>query len=87
MQAYPTLQRPRVNNGTDAVSLLHNLKCAVNLTKVFAVCDKLINLESSRQVVADKPGQLCASLDATESATLPDTTSDKLECWQEKISG
>lgn len=77
---YILLQGPRINNGSDAVSLLHCLKRTVNLSKSFAVCDELIDLESSTHVVADKSRQLCAALDAAKSAALPDTASDKLEC-------
>lgn len=80
------LQGPRINNGSDAVSLLHRLKSTVNLSKSLAVCDELINLESSRHVVADKSRQLRAALDAAKSAALPDTTSDKLECCKRNSS-
>lgn len=73
------LQGPRIDNGSDAISLLHCFKRTVNLSKGFTVCDKLVNLESSTHVVADKSRQLRAALDATESAALPDTASDQLE--------
>lgn len=76
------LQLPHVDDGADAISLLHRLECVVNLAKSLAVRDELVNLESPVLVVADKAGQLRASLDAAKGAALPDTTGDKLERYR-----
>jgi hypothetical protein len=45
------------------------------------VGDELVNLEVAIHVVGDKAGKLSAALDTAESATLPDTAGDELECY------
>lgn len=71
-----------VNDGTDAVSLLHRLEGVVDLTKHLAVSDELVDLERAVLVVGDEAVHLRATLDTTESASPPHTTSDKLECCE-----
>lgn len=43
--------------------------------------DELVDLEVALHVVGDKTGKLGAALDTAESATLPDTAGDELECY------
>lgn len=43
--------------------------------------DELINLELTLHVVVDQVRELGAALDTTESASLPHTTGNELECW------
>lgn len=70
-----------IDNSTDAVTLLHCLKGAVDLAKVVAVCDELINLEVALLVIGDEVVQLRAALDTTESTSSPHSASNKLECY------
>lgn len=71
--------RPHVNDAADAVTSLHLLEGGVDVGKGLAVGDELVDLEFTVQVVLDKARQLGAALDASEGASLPHTTGDKLE--------
>lgn len=42
--------------------------------------DELIDLEVAGLVICDETGKLSSALDATESAALPHTTGNELEC-------
>lgn len=76
-----------VDHGSDAVALLHGLKGVVHLAQSLPVGDELINLEVALDVVLHETGQLRATLDTAERATLPDTTGDELErCFWNVVS-
>ena len=68
-----------VDDAADAVTCLHVPKGGVDLVERLSVGDELINLQLAGHVVVDEVGELRTALDTTESASLPDTTSDKLE--------
>lgn len=70
----------QVDDATNTITLLHLLESGVDTIQRLAVSDELVHLELAVEVVVDQTGQLCATLDATESTSLPDTTGDKLEC-------
>ena len=46
--------------------------------------DELIDLQFAVEVVVNQTGKLSATLDTTESTSLPDTTGDQLECYREE---
>lgn len=73
------LQLAHVDNGTNAVASLHDLKGRVDLAQRLAVRDELVDLEAALEVVADEAGQLGAALDATKRAALPHTARHQLE--------
>lgn len=68
-----------VDDTANAVTSLHVTKGLVDLVEWLAVSDELVDLEATLQVVGYETGQLAATLDTAESASLPYTTSDKLE--------
>lgn len=63
------------NNGTNAVTLLHNVKGLIDLGKGLAVGDELVDLELAREVIIYQTGQLGPALYAAEGTSPPDTTS------------
>jgi len=65
----------------NAVTGLHVRKRLVDLVQRLPVCDELVDLEATLEVVINKTGKLSTSLDTTESTTLPATSGDELECW------
>jgi len=69
-----------VDDTTDAVTGLHVGESLVDLRQRLTVSDELVDLELAVHVVVNKVGQLSAALDTSESATLPDTASNELEC-------
>lgn len=81
-----TLDLVHVDDATNAVTSLHIGECFVDLVERLPVSDELINLELAGHVIVDKVGQLTAALDATKGATLPYTTSDKLECCDHMLA-
>jgi hypothetical protein len=77
------LKLAHVNDATNAVTRVHIVEGLVDSAKRLAVSDELIDLQLAGHVIINEVGKLGAALDATESAALPHTTSDKLECWKE----
>ena len=69
-----------VDDATNTVTLLHLIESSVDTVQRLAVSDEFVHLELAVEVVVDQTGQLCATLDATEGTSLPDTAGDKLEC-------
>jgi hypothetical protein len=69
-----------VDDATDTVTLLHLIEGGVDTVQRLAVSDELVHLELAVEVVVDETRQLCATLDTTKGTSLPDTTSDELEC-------
>lgn len=70
-----------VDDATDTVTLLHLIEGGVDAVQRLAVSDELVHLELAVEVVVDETRKLCATLDTTEGTSLPDTTSDELECY------
>ena len=64
---------PHVHNASDTVAGVHVMEGIVDLVQRLTVGDELVNLELSIQIVLDESGQLGATLDASESATTPDS--------------
>jgi len=56
----------------------------VDAAERLAVSDELVDLQLALHVVVDEIGQLGAALDAAESAALPHTAGDQLECCKER---
>lgn len=73
-----------VNDTADAVAGLHRLESGVDLVQVLAVSNELVDLESALEVVGNQAGKLGSALNTTESATLPYTTGDELECYRKR---
>lgn len=63
----------------DAVTGVHVCECLVDLVEWLSVSDELVDLESALEVVVDKTGELRATLNTAESATLPASAGDELE--------
>lgn len=59
---------------------MHIVEGLVDTAELLSVCDEFVDLELAGHVVVDQATHLAASLDTTEGASLPDTTSDELEC-------
>lgn len=76
---YIFLLLPHVNDATDAVACFHVTESLVDLGKRLAVSDELVHLQRLVHVVLHQIIHLAATLDTTESATLPHAASDKLE--------
>jgi hypothetical protein len=76
-----------VDNATDAVALLHGVESLVDILQRLAVGNELVDLELAGLVIGYEVWELRAALDATESATLPDTTGDELECCDKLAVG
>ena len=74
------LQLAHVHHRTDAVPGLHRLESIVHLPEGLAVGDEFVDLEGTLLVVGHEVAHLGAALDATESAALPHTAGDELEC-------
>jgi hypothetical protein len=70
-----------VDDASNAVASLHVSKGLVDLVQRLTVSDELVNLERTAHVVVNEARKLGTTLDSTEGATLPDTTSDKLESY------
>lgn len=68
-----------VDDAADAVTSLHVSEGGVDLVERLSVGDEFIDLQLAGHVVVNEVGKLGAALDTTESASLPDTTSNKLE--------
>lgn len=64
---------------TNAVTSPHVAKGLVDLVEGLSVSDEFVDLELARHVVVDELGELSATLDTTECASLPYTASDELE--------
>ena len=69
-----------VDNAANAVARVHVVEGLVDAAEGLAVGDELVDLQLAGHVVVDKVGKLGAALDTTESAALPDTASNELEC-------
>jgi hypothetical protein len=74
------LKLAHVNNAADAVARVHVVESLVDAGERLAVGDELVDLQLAGHVVVDKIGELRAALDAAESAALPYTAGDELEC-------
>lgn len=74
------LKLAHVNDAADALARVHVVEGLVDAAERLAVGNELIDLELAGHVVVDKVGKLGAALDTTESAALPDTASNELEC-------
>ena len=59
---------------------MHIVESLVDLAERLSVGDELVDLELAAHVVVDKAAHLAAALDTTESAPLPYTSGDELEC-------
>ena len=59
---------------------MHIMESLINTRQILTMRNELIDLQYTLLVVGDQIVHLRATLDATESAALPDTTSDELEC-------
>ena len=66
----------------NTVTSLHVRKCLVDLVKRLPVCDELVDLEATLEVVINKTGKLSTSFDTTEGTSLPATSCNELECWK-----
>ena len=71
---------PHINHASNTITLLHIIKRNVDLSKVLAVGDELIDLEFAFHVVVDEIRELGTSFDTTESTSFPNTACYKLEC-------
>jgi len=71
---------PHVHHAPNAITGLHVPESLVDSVQRLAVGDELVNLELAIQVVLDETGKLGSALNTTESAALPHTTCNKLEC-------
>lgn len=69
-----------VDDAANAVACLHVAEGLVDACQRLAVSDELVDLELAIEVVLDEVGKLSAALDTAESATLPYTAGDELEC-------
>lgn len=77
---HDTVSRLRhVHHGPDTVPLLHDLERVVDLGKLLAVRDELVDLELAVEVVLDQVRQLGPTLDAAKRTTLPHPSRHKLE--------
>lgn len=76
------LKLAHVDDGADAVARVHVVEGLVDAGEGLAVGDELVNLELAGHVVVDEVGELRAALDTTESAALPHTAGDELECCE-----
>jgi hypothetical protein len=61
---------------------VHIVESIIDAAQVLAMSDELVNLELAVHVIVDEAAHLAATLDASESATLPDTAGDELECYE-----
>lgn len=75
-----------IDDGTDAVALLHRLESVVDLAESLAVGDELVDLEITLLVVGDKVVQLRAALDTTECTSSPHSAGNKLESCRKLVS-
>ena len=78
---YTILGISHINNAANAVSLLHVVESRSNVIQRLAVGDELIDLELTLHVIINQSRKLAAAFDTTERTALPDTASDKLECY------
>lgn len=76
------LKLAHVNDTANALARVHVVEGLVNAAERLAVGDELVNLQLAGHVVVDQVGKLSAALDTAESAALPHTAGDELECCE-----
>ena len=65
---------------------MHVVEGLVDAAERLAVGDELIDLKLAGHVVVNKVRKLSTALDAAESAALPHTAGDELECcWERSV--
>lgn len=70
---------PHIHDSPDAVTTVHHLKSIINLSKLLAVCDELIHLQTPLEIIRDETGELGSSFYTTKSTPSPSASGHKLE--------
>ena len=77
------LRFPHVHHTPNTVARLHILKRSIDLRQRLPVRDELVDLQLARHVIAHQVRQLATAFDTAESAALPLTAGDELECCED----